>query len=470
MNYSKYTKKELIQIIENLESNSSDKAKDLFLSNISHDVRTLLNAIYGNAQILDNDENLNSVQKKSVKRIIEASSHMIDLINNIISISKNSGEDKVVLSQFNFNELLENIYSIFNTVAISKNLVLSINSSIPKDYIIKTDKNKLFYILLNIVGNAIKYTNKGEVSLTCSFMSNSKIHFEIKDTGIGIPQDQIKNITQEYIRANNSSKVEGFGLGLGIVCKNLSLLSSSKLKIKSELNKGSEFSFFIKCQKNSTTFVTTENEIFEMQEIESILDADNFLVLVYANNEDEKSILNSYFSSRNINYILVDKLDILKTQIKKENYNMIFIDSTELSRDEYFFFKEYKKQNNNIAFIILTSLVMSDELALLNEISTSYIVEPYSFLDIDQALIMFTNQKFSYVKKETDIQTSNLIIEKNLESDIIKEADLGNYKSCNNLIDKISDTPSRTILLEHLENYDFDEIINMLNKKENSYE
>jgi len=144
---------------------------------------------------------------------------------------------------------------------------------------------------------------------------------------------------------------------------------------------------------------------------------------------------------------------------------MIFIDSGELSKDEYFFFKDYKTQNINLPFIILTSSVMSDELALLNKISTSYIVAPFSFVDIDQALIMFSKQKFTYVKKEEERKVSELKIENNLEVDIIKEADLGNFKSCNNLIENIKHDYTRTVLLDYLESYDFDRIIEVLNKK-----
>lgn len=122
MDYSNLTKKELITIIEESRKKESDKHRDLFLSNISHDVRTLLNAIYGNAQILDNDNTLSVNNKKSVKKIINATSHMIDLINNIITLSKNSGNDKIILSQFNLKELLLNIYSIFKNLASSKGL------------------------------------------------------------------------------------------------------------------------------------------------------------------------------------------------------------------------------------------------------------------------------------------------------------------------------------------------------------
>lgn len=460
MDYSTLSKTELISIINELEEKNLDESRDLFLSNISHDVRTLLNAIYGNAQIMNSDDSLNLVHKKSVERIIEASSHMIDLINNIISISKNRGDDKIILSEFNLNELLNNIYSIFKTVSISNNLEFELNSQIDSTFIIKTDKTKLFYILLNLVGNAIKYTNEGKVSINCDFIDEDII-FEIVDTGLGLKKEEIEHISKEYVRGDNSEGTEGFGLGLGIVSKNL-LLLDSKLNISSEKEKGSTFTFKIKCKKNSKTFVSTQNDIFDIKEIDFIKEPNDFYVLVYANNEDEVSILSTYFDRRRIEYKLVDTLLSLKEELEVNTVSMMFIDSSKLDKEDYLFFKEYKKVDNNIPFITLTSSVMNDDLTRINTISTTYIIEPYSFVDIDQALIMFSSQEFLFVEEVSDNTEHDIIIDEELKNKIIEESNLGNYKSCSGLIDSVDDKNSKKILLTYLENYDFDRIICVL--------
>jgi hypothetical protein len=461
MDYSTLTKNELISIIKNLEDKNFDKTRDLFLSNISHDVRTLLNAIYGNAQILDNDEDLSLNNKKSVQRILESSSHMIDLINNIITISKNSGDDKVILSEFNLSEVLNNIYSIFKTVALTKNISLVLNSKIDDTYILKTDKTKLFYILLNIVGNAIKYTNEGTVKINCDFINNNNIVFEIIDTGLGIDECKIDDISKEYVRGENSEGTQGFGLGLGIASKNLSLLNS-KLEVSSKIDEGSSFSFKIKCKKNTKIFASTQNEIFDIKEIAFIKEPNDFIVLVYANNEDEISILNSYFNSRNIKYKIVSFLEELKEELQNNNKNMIFIDSNKLESEDYNFFKEYKQINKEVSFITLTSSVMSEDLIRITEISTTYIIEPYSFVDIDQALIMFSKEEFLFVEKEEDNTEHDIIVTNEIKTKIIKESNFGNYKTCSDLILEIEDDYSKKVLLSYLENYDFDRIISIL--------
>ncbi|MFA9373785.1 MAG: ATP-binding protein [Poseidonibacter sp.] len=462
MDYSKLTKSELISIIEENKNKNLDKSRDLFISNISHDVRTLLNAIYGNAQILDNDNTLNTNQKKSVKRIIDASSSMIDLINNIINISTNNGDDKVVLYEFNLNELLKNIYSIFNTITQEKGIRLNLDIELSDDFIIKTDKNKLFYILLNLVGNALKFTEHGSIDIKCKLV-NQNILFEIIDTGIGIESEMISEITKDYTRGKNSSKIEGYGLGLGIVLKNLTLLGST-LIINSKVNKGSTFSFELQNIEKCIDFESTKNDILQMQEIDSIQKTKDFTILVYAKNEDEISILTTYFNTRNINFKHIDNIEEAKKQINSKPYNMVFLDSNKLNKDELSFWQIYKKANKTTPIITLTSSVMSSDLQKLNKISTTYIIEPYSFKDIDQSLIIFSKQKFNYKQITEQTPTQELVISEDLKIKLIKESNLGNYKSCSSLINNIQDDNTKEILINYLEQYDFDKIQTLLKK------
>ena len=133
----------------------------------------------------------------------------------------------------------------------------------------------------------------------------------LKTQVLGINESDIINLSNEYVRGENSKDIDGFGLGLGIVNKNLTLLES-ELNISSKLNKGSEFSFSIKCQKNTKTFVSTQEDIFEIQEIKSIKDSDSFIPIIYSCRKENISILDTYFSTRNIKYKEVNCLDKLK--------------------------------------------------------------------------------------------------------------------------------------------------------------
>lgn len=463
MNYSSFTKEELILLIQEYEkggNKSIEESRDLFLSNISHDVRTLLNVIYGNTQVLINDKNLNKEQRKYIEKILNSSSHLIDLINSVITISK-TGKEKTVLSEFNLLELLENLYSIFKNEATLKNLSFVLETSIGDDFFIKSDKSKLFYILLNLLGNAIKYTNEGKVTLKCSINEENLIVFEIIDTGIGIEESKSNEILKKYVRGNNVNEVEGFGLGLEIVSRNLSLLGS-KLHIKSKLNEGSHFYFTLDSKIKSKSFISTKDELFDIKEIAFIKDAKDFYIFIYTNNNEEIQILDKYFKSRKIKYRVIKTIKELK-ELSKLKEHIVFIDFNILSKEEFDFLKACKKNRNNTTFIALTSSIMSEDLVKINEISSTYITEPYSFIDIDQVLIMFSKQEFVFVSKEKEeSKKQDIIVEKTICKKLIEASKLGDYKSCLNLIKTIEDKNTQNILTLYLENYDFDEITNIL--------
>lgn len=464
MDYSKLTKEELISVIKDLQNDELGKARDLFLSNISHDIRTLLNAIYGNAQILNSDDSLDASQKKFLLNIIYASSHIIDLINNIISVSRSSDGDKLILTEFNLFELLNSIYSVFKNVAKSKNIDLELNTNVEETVLIKTDKNKIFYILLNLLGNAFKYTDSGKVTFTCT-IKEEKIYFEIKDTGFGIEENKIAELTKQYYRGENSHGTQGFGLGLGIVSKNLSLLGSS-IKIKSKVGCGSSFSFKIKCQRNKKTFVSTQNNIFEMKKIDYIKQPNDFIVVIYGKTFEKQSVLSTYFNSRQIDYICMNNIKDLETKVEQKIVKMIFLDLKTLNNEDLTFFKKLKTSFSNLPIVSLTSSVMSGDLEKINDISTTYIVEPYSFLDLDQSLIMFTNEEFVFDEEIDEKQKHNIIISENIKTKLIDAAKLGSFKKCYDTINLITDNNSKEILLEYLNNYDFSMIINTIEKEE----
>ena len=465
MNYSTLTKEQLVTIIYELENKNNNSSRDLFISNISHDIRTLLNAIYGNAQILNKADDLKQQHKTNVDKILDASSHMIDLINDIIDLSKNSGDDKVILCEFNLNDFLNNIFSIFETVTLSKDIKLKLENKTDRSTMIKCDKNKLFYIFLNLLGNAVKFTKKGTVLIKATYeeKGEDKILFEIIDTGIGIKEDMVDKILDNYVQASLEHNAQGSGLGLGIANKNIQLLGS-KLNISSELNKGSNFSFSIKYIKKQKSFVSIQDDIFEIQEIKTIKNDQNFTILVYSQDKDQIAILKEYFTLKSISYKIVIDIDDIEDLIEQNLANMIFIDTAKLTNIQLNTLKNIKSNYIEFVLIAFTASVMSVDLNKINDIFTTYIVKPYSFIDIDQALILFSKQKFEYISKNNEQKTSNIIIEDNLKKDIIKQSKLCHYKNTLDLVNQIEDDHTKKTITAFLENYDFDEIIMELNR------
>lgn len=237
--------KELIKAKEQAEQ--SDRLKSAFLANMSHEIRTPMNGILGFAGLLK-DPNLTGHKQQNYIRIIEKSGiRMLNIINDIVSISRiESGLMEVNMSELNMNEQIEYIYTFFKPEIESKGIRFLLKNSLPLgNVIIKTDREKLFAILTNLVKNAIKYTEKGSIELGYN-KKNEYLEFYVKDSGIGIDRDRQKAIFERFIQADVSDTYayQGAGLGLSISKAYVEMLGG-KLWVESKKGKGSTFYFTI---------------------------------------------------------------------------------------------------------------------------------------------------------------------------------------------------------------------------------
>jgi len=184
--------------------------------------------------------------------IIEQSgARLLNIINNILDISKiEAGQMQVTLSDTNVNEQIEYIYSFFKPEVEQKGLQFLCKNTLPASKaILKTDREKIYVILSNLVKNAIKYTNAGAIEFGVSTGSTNKtIEFYVKDTGAGIPEDRQEAIFERFIQADISDKkaLQGAGLGLSIAKAYIEMLGGT-IRVESEVGKGSAFYFTIPC-------------------------------------------------------------------------------------------------------------------------------------------------------------------------------------------------------------------------------
>jgi signal transduction histidine kinase len=238
--------KELIAAKEKAEE--SDKLKSAFLANMSHEIRTPMNGIMGFANLLHEAESEEEFDE-FVEAIIKSGEHLLNLINDIIDLSKiEAGILKIEKSNFELNRLTKEIYDMFcvDSNIVSKNIRLTYNDGLPNDdSLINTDRVRLKQIMINLVNNACKYTDEGSVEFSYSII-NKALHFVVKDTGIGIPEDSQKFIFDRFMQASNgrTSGRDSTGLGLSITKTYLNLMGGS-ISVKSKVGEGSEFSFIL---------------------------------------------------------------------------------------------------------------------------------------------------------------------------------------------------------------------------------
>jgi hypothetical protein len=252
----KKAEKELIKAKEKAEE--SDRLKSAFLANMSHEIRTPMNGILGFAELLK-EPTLTGEQQQEYIRIIKTSGdRMLNIINDIVDFSKiEAGQMKVSFSDESINAQLQYISDFFGPEAETKGIKLRYQANLPaRQAIVKTDHEKIYAILTNLVKNALKYTDGGSIefgyTLQQTSISNGNgegpahLVFYVKDTGIGIPADRLDAIFDRFVQADISDKraFQGAGLGLAITKAYVEMLGGS-IWVKSKEGQGSVFYFTI---------------------------------------------------------------------------------------------------------------------------------------------------------------------------------------------------------------------------------
>lgn len=247
-------------IIAKQKAEESDKLKTAFLANMSHEIRTPMNGLLGFTNLLK-DPDLTQEEREEYISIIEKSAkRLLNLINNIIEISKiESGIDKIRMTEFNLMEIIEYAYKLFRPEAEKKALKFYYTfKPSEKDIKIISDREKLYSILINLIKNAINYTDKGFVEFGC-ICKGDFIEFFVKDTGSGIAKEKQEAIFEKFTQADYYDKraIQGVGLGLSI-CKAYVELLGGKIWVESELGKGSTFYFIIPLKAKTDETIISE--------------------------------------------------------------------------------------------------------------------------------------------------------------------------------------------------------------------
>ncbi|MED3573726.1 MHYT domain-containing protein [Cytobacillus praedii] len=224
------------------EAIQANLAKSEFLSKMSHELRTPLNGILGFSQLLEIDELLGDQQKKFVLEILKGGRHLLDLINEILDLSRiEAGKFKITNETVKFSMLIDDCLNLVGPSANKKGINI-IKTQECDDKYVCIDEVRFRQILLNLLENAIKYNQEnGEVTISCEFKKGLLV-VHVIDTGIGIPKEEQKRIFEPFYRLEHNHTIEGTGIGLALV-KQLVDLMGGKIGVSSQVGKGSDFWF-----------------------------------------------------------------------------------------------------------------------------------------------------------------------------------------------------------------------------------
>jgi signal transduction histidine kinase len=270
---------------------NSEKAKEQFLANMSHEIRTPLNAILGMTRLLL-EKNPREDQLRYLNAISESSDNLLVIINDILDLSKiEAGKilfEKIVFSP---KERTETVVNTLLFQAMAKGLELDFQTDPDVPERVEGDPYRLNQVLINLVGNAIKFTDQGKVLIHTQLESQDdkaiQLKFSVSDTGIGISKDKLQHIFNMFTQESSSTtrKFGGTGLGLAI-CKRLIELQGGRIEVESEMNKGSVFSFVIPYQHATTAPTDTDHKTHS--DVKASLS--NLRILLAEDNEFNKMV------------------------------------------------------------------------------------------------------------------------------------------------------------------------------------
>ena len=412
-----------------LDAQSANKSKSIFLARMSHELRTPLNAILGFSNLLSKSNNINSSEKDNLQTVKKSANYLLNIINEILELSKiEAGKIEIIPKTIDFFETIEEIEALFLFRSKAKGLKFNIkyDENLPK--YITLDGQRLKQIVINLLSNALKFTQEGEINLYI-YESMNKLFFEVSDTGIGIKKADLKKIFKpfEQIKQDEYNK-NGTGLGLSITSELISLMGGT-IYAKSQEGKGSKFYFSVSYKNATKDLIQTikdKNLIIGIKNKEfskTILVVDD----IYENRKLLTEILN-YYGFKTIE--ARDGLEVLDIY-KKEKIDLIFMDILMPKLNGIETIKKIRIEDKKTPIVVVSANVFNeDKKNALENGADDFIAKP-----IEESELLLMLEKYIGASLTYDDNTSKESIEidyKTLDKELLEKLIL----CCNNMDNK----------------------------------
>lgn len=358
------------------KAEQSDKMKLEFLANMSHDLRTPMNSIIGFSDLLKANNLSKHERNDYLNTIISNGKFLMALIDDIIDISKiDAGNLSIENNEFEINKLMEELRLSYYKQMKDKNIEIIIDVDVNKNIIINTDKYRLRQVLMNLIGNAIKFTNDGYVKFGYRIINNRLLEVYVEDTGRGIERQYQKVIFDRFKQIGNNNKFKGAGLGLSIAKSLIELLGFKEIKLISELDKGSKFYFYVPYFDKHYNYI---NEI-KMNKKHKKINFAGKNILIIEDNEESRTIIKSYLQPTRANIMELSDGNKIINFLKENDIDLILLDLGLPGKNGYEVLKDIRSYDERVPVIIESALAMPDQKSKAFELGCDdFISKPYN--------------------------------------------------------------------------------------------
>ncbi len=457
---------ELIQATKKAEQASS--AKSQFLSNMSHEIRTPMNAILGFTQLMKLSADISKDHQDTLKKIMHAGQHLLDIINDVLEISKiEAGAIVIKESAFELVGFIDDINQMFAFKCEKKNLKWRFESSIGSRVYVMGDQSKIRQVLMNLLSNAVKFTDQGEIRLKVSRAKIGHFLFEVIDTGPGISETEQETLFSIFTQGKAGAEKGGSGLGLVISLKQVEMMGGS-IQLDSKLGEGSRFHFTLPLEMVSEQEMPqSERKILQL----TCKPERKFRVLSVDDNANNREVLNKLLRACNIEIVEANNGKEAIELLQNQKFDIAFIDllMPVMRGDEAIEIIRNELKLTDLKCIAISAFSLSHEIKHFYEIGfDQFIAKPYQFSEIFNCILKFYSDCFDVVY-ETDAKGAAAELKHEFVFsdyklpqavvDEIKEAALINRVSHvkSLLLALKQDSPELSErLLEFIDNYDMD--------------